>query len=65
MAAETNPVDQDLTRIDALPKEKSGSADKLMYVRIGIYGKDINAILDLGATHKFIANQLVKELTTK
>jgi len=51
-----------LAKIDALQKEKSGFADNLMYVRIGINGKDINAILNLGATHTFIVNRLVKEL---
>jgi len=57
-----NLVDQDLARIDALQKEKSGFADNLMYVRIRINGKDINAILALGATHMFIVDRLVKEL---
>jgi len=39
--AETNLVDQDLARIDALQKEKSGFADNLMYVRIGINAKTL------------------------
>jgi predicted aspartyl protease len=33
-----------------------------MYMKIRIDGKDINAMLDSGATHMFIANRLVKEL---
>ena len=33
-----------------------------MYVKIRINGKDVNAILDLGATRTFMADQLVKEL---
>jgi hypothetical protein len=57
-----NLVDQDLARIDALQKEKSGFADNLMYVRIRINDKDINAILASGATHMFIVDRLVKEL---
>jgi hypothetical protein len=33
-----------------------------MYVMIGINGKDVNAMLDSGATHTFVADRLVKEL---
>jgi len=33
-----------------------------MYVNIGINGKDMNAMLDSGATHTFMADRLVKEL---
>jgi len=33
-----------------------------MYVKIRINGKDVNAVLDSGATHTFVADQLVKEL---
>jgi len=33
-----------------------------MYVKIMINGKDVNVILDSGATHTFVADQLVKEL---
>jgi hypothetical protein len=61
-AAETRPVDKDLARIDALRKGKSGATDNLMYVKIGINGKDVNAMLDSGATHTFVADRLVKEL---
>jgi len=61
-AAETRPVDKDLARIDALRKGKSGTTDNLMYVKIGINGKDVNAMLDSGATHTFVADRLVKEL---
>ena len=53
---------QDLARIDASRKGKSGFADNLMYVRIGINGKDVSVMLDSGATHTFIADRLVKEL---
>jgi len=45
-AAENCPVDKDLARIDALQKGKSGAADNLMYVKIRINGKDVNAMLD-------------------
>jgi len=62
VAAETCPVDQDLARIDALRKGKSGATDNLMYVKIGINGKNVNAMLDSGATHTFVAYRLVKEL---
>jgi len=55
-------VYQDLARIDASRKGKSGFADNLMYVRIGINGKDVSVMLDSGATHTFIADRLVKEL---
>ena len=55
-AAETRHVDQDLARIDALRKGKSGTTNNLVYVKIGINGKDVNAILDLGATHMFVAD---------
>jgi hypothetical protein len=61
-AAENRLVDKDLARIDALWKGKSGATDNLMYVEIGINGKDVNAMLDSGATHTFVANRLVKEL---
>ena len=33
-----------------------------MYVKVGINDKDISDMLDLGATHTFVADQLVKEL---
>jgi len=33
-----------------------------MYIKIGINGKDINVMLDSGATHTFVADRLVKEL---
>jgi len=62
VAAENYPVDKDLARIDALQKGKSGATNNLMYVKIGINGKDANAMLDSGATHTFVANRLVKEL---
>jgi hypothetical protein len=61
-AAENRPVDKNLARIDALRKGKSGAADNLMYVKIGIDGKDVNAMLDSCATHTFVADRLVKEL---
>ena len=61
-AAETCHIDQDLARIDALQKGKSGTMDNLMYVKIGINGKDVNAMMDSGATHTFAADRLVKEL---
>jgi hypothetical protein len=61
-AAETCHVEKDLARIDTLRKGKPGASDNLMYVKIGINGKDINAMLDSGATHTFVADRLVKEL---
>jgi hypothetical protein len=61
-AVENRPVDKDLARIDALRKGKSGATDNLMYVKIGINGKDVNAMLDSSATHTFVADWLVKEL---
>nr|TKS07033.1 hypothetical protein D5086_0000117420 [Populus alba] len=61
-AAETRLVDQDLAKIDALRKGKSRTTDNLMYVNIGINGKDVNPMLDSGATHTFVADRLVKEL---
>jgi hypothetical protein len=61
-AAETRPVDQGLARIDVLRKGKSGAMDNLMYMKIGINGKDVNAMLDSSATHTFVADRLVKEL---
>jgi hypothetical protein len=60
--AENRPVGKDLAKIDALRKGKSGAMDNLMYVKIGINGKDVNAMLDSGATHTFVADRLVKEL---
>ena len=61
-AAETCPIDQDLSRIDALQKGKSRATDNMMYVNLGINGKDMNAMLDSGATQTFVAYRLVKEL---
>jgi len=61
-ATETRPVDQDLVRIDALRKGKSGATNNLMYVKIGINGKDVNVMLDSSAIHMFVADRLVKEL---
>jgi hypothetical protein len=52
--------------IDALRKGKLGFVDNLIYIyiymRIGIGGKDVGAMLDSSATHMFIADRLVKEL---
>jgi hypothetical protein len=61
-AVENRPVDKDLARIDALRKGKSRAIDNLMYVKIGINGKDVNAMLDSGAIHTFVADRLVKEI---
>ena len=61
-AAENCHVDIDMARIDTLRKGKSGTTNNLMYVKIGINGKDVNAMLDSGATHTFVADRLVKEL---
>jgi len=60
--AENRPVGKDLAKINAVRKGKSGATDNLMYVKIGINGKDVNAMLDSGATHTSVADRLVKEL---
>lgn len=64
VAAETSLVDQDLTRINALRKEES-VVRGLIYVYINVNKQLINAILNSGAAHIFLANQLVKDLGLK
>ena len=58
---ETSLVDQDLARIDAMRKGKSGAGD-LMYEQISVNEQPIDAILDSGTTYTFVVDRLVKAL---
>lgn len=55
----SSPADTDLVCLDFLLQDKLGAMDTLIYVKIRVNDKEINAMLELGATKPFVVDRLV------